>query len=128
MSNNLSQIRKPCLLLDLKKCRIRIHKSTLHLLGDPEYIQLLVNPKTPSIAVKRSSRLDRLSLHVRWNTIAQRQCFDFYSRYLLRSLQDLDCSMSDNKAYRLYGSVYTKENLAIFPIKNYINITTEETS
>ncbi len=32
------------LCIDLKKNRIRIHRQTLHLLGDPDYIQLLVNP------------------------------------------------------------------------------------
>ena len=36
---------KPVLCIDLKKNRIRIHKLTLHMLGDPEYIQLLVNPQ-----------------------------------------------------------------------------------
>ena len=41
---------KPVLCIDLKKNRIRIHKLTLHMLGDPEYIQLLVNPQDSMIA------------------------------------------------------------------------------
>lgn len=32
------------LLIDMKKYRIRIRKQTLHQLGDPSYIQLLINP------------------------------------------------------------------------------------
>ena len=40
MSNNTS---KPAILLDFKKDRIRIYKRTLHFIGDPAYILLLVN-------------------------------------------------------------------------------------
>ena len=47
---------KPVLCIDLKKNRIRIHKLTLHMLGDPEYIQLLVNPQDSMIAIKKSVR------------------------------------------------------------------------
>ena len=28
--------------IDLKKFRIRVHKESLHLIGDPKYIQFLV--------------------------------------------------------------------------------------
>ena len=44
---------KPVLCIDLKKNRIRIHKLTLHMLGDPEYIQLLVNPQNSMIAIRK---------------------------------------------------------------------------
>ena len=56
---------KPVLCIDLKKNRIRIHKLTLHMLGDPEYIQLLVNPKSSMIAVRKSVRRDYLAHRVR---------------------------------------------------------------
>ena len=56
MSNHPSS--QPILCIDLKKNRIRIHKLTLHMLGDPEYIQLLVNPDSHMIAVKKSVRQD----------------------------------------------------------------------
>lgn len=62
MSNHPSS--QPILCIDLKKNRIRIHKLTLHMLGDPEYIQLLVNPDSHMIAVKKSVRQDYLAHHV----------------------------------------------------------------
>ena len=52
---------KPILCIDLKKNRIRIHKQTLRLLGNPEYIQLLVNPDIHMIAIRRSVRQDYLA-------------------------------------------------------------------
>ena len=44
----MSDHNSPTVLLsvDIKKYRIRIHKATLHLLGDPPYIQLLINPSS----------------------------------------------------------------------------------
>ena len=41
------------LSVDLKKGRLRIHKAVLHSLGDPKYIQLLVNPEAMAVAVLR---------------------------------------------------------------------------
>ena len=38
--------------VDLKKYRIRIYKSMLRLLGDPPYIQLLVNPDNKCVAIR----------------------------------------------------------------------------
>ena len=52
---------------DLKKNRIRIHKLTLHMLGDPEYIQLLVNPQDSMIAIRKSVRKDYLAHRVRYS-------------------------------------------------------------
>ena len=40
--------------LDLKRNRIRIHKSTLKKLNDPKYIQFLINPEEMLIAFLRS--------------------------------------------------------------------------
>ncbi len=34
----------PLICIDFKKNRIRIHRNTLRQIGNPEYIQLLVNP------------------------------------------------------------------------------------
>ena len=48
---------KPTILVDLKKCRIRIHKSTLHSIGEPDHILLLVNPKERTLAILSSDNL-----------------------------------------------------------------------
>ena len=41
MSNSLSQAQ-PTLVIDCRSNRIRIHRKTLHMLGDPEYVQILI--------------------------------------------------------------------------------------
>ena len=122
MSSLQSQIMRPCLLIDLKKGRIRIHKSTLHLLGDPEYVQFLINPDDQALVVRKSSRRDFLSQHVRWRVIGGKQCCDFYSRFLLRALQDVHFDWKENRSYRIYGQLHTKESLALFSMKDSYDI------
>ena len=96
-SNPLQEVR-PSLLIDLKKNRIRIHKATLHLLGDPDYIQFLVNPENLSLVIRCSVKADSLALHIRWNLIGGKQCCDFYSYYLLKSLRDVNCGWEENRS------------------------------
>ena len=122
MNSNLSQDIRPSLLIDLKKNRIRIHKSTLHLLGDPDYIQFLVNPDSLSLVIRCSVKADCLAHHIRWNLIGGKQCCDFYSYFLLKSLRDVNCGWEENRSYRLYGQLHEKENLAMFHMKDTIDI------
>jgi len=37
--------------VDLKRYRFRIHKTTLHHLGDPKFIQILINPENLYITI-----------------------------------------------------------------------------
>ena len=120
-SNPLQEVR-PSLLIDMKKNRIRIHKATLHVLGDPDYIQFLVNPENLSLVIRCSVKADSLALHIRWNLIGGKQCCDIYSYFLLKSLRDVNCGWEENRSYRLYGHLHEKENLAMFSMKDTIDI------
>lgn len=56
-SRVVNVMRNECCLpaimsIDTKRGRIRIHKAVLHQLGDPQYIQLLVNPSDMVVAVR----------------------------------------------------------------------------
>ena len=118
MNNHPSS--QPILCIDLKKNRIRIHKHTLHMLGDPEYIQLLVNPDTHMIAVRKSVRQDYLAHHVRACYSDIRNSYELYSRELLQTLKQTNAELSNNKSYRIYGSINKKEGLASFSMQECI--------
>lgn len=105
---------KPVLCIDLKKNRIRIHKLTLHMLGDPEYIQLLVNPQDSMIAIRKSVRKDYLAHRVRYSKADSRYCYELYSTELLQALQHTGIHLEDNHSYRIYGALNPKECLASF--------------
>ena len=50
MSNCTNSL--PIICIDFKKSRFRIHKNTLRMLGNPDYIQLLVNPYKNMLAIR----------------------------------------------------------------------------
>lgn len=111
---------QPILCIDLKKNRIRIHKLTLHLLGDPEYIQLLVNPERQMIAIRKSIREDHLAHHVRHYHSDMKNCYELYSRELLHTLRKVNTDLSENSSYRIYGALNKKEGLANFSMNDCV--------
>lgn len=111
---------KPVLCIDLKKNRIRIHKLTLHMLGDPEYIQLLVNPQDSMIAIMKSVRKDYLAHRVRYSKADSRYCYELYSTELLQALRHTGIYLEDNRSYRIYGALNPKECLACFSMNECV--------
>lgn len=119
---NTQTQQQPILCIDLKKNRIRIHKLTLHLLGNPDYIQLLVNPATNSIAIQCCLRHDSLSHRVSLHELPDGTCCELYSTELLQTLREINAEWRDNCSYRLYGTVSRKNGVAWFAMKNIIPV------
>ena len=109
----------PLISVDMKKYRIRVHKATLHQLGDPPYVQLLINP-TKSIvavrAVKRSSSKDQTH-RVPKAILRSSNSFEIYSKYFIDKLNELVHDLSDGYCYHMAGSIVPSEKLAIFSFK-----------
>ena len=42
--------------IDFKRSRVRIYKESLHLIGDPKYIQLMVNVDQRLVAIRGIDR------------------------------------------------------------------------
>lgn len=99
MSKNL----KPGLSVNLKKYIIRIHKDTLHIIGDPEYILLLVNPEERTLAVLPSDRSDLKSHRISRYNLLNNKSFELYSTSLIKNLQLLGTKWSANKTYKMKG-------------------------
>ena len=114
----------PSVVIDLRKNLIRIHKQTLHLLGDPDFVQILVNPENHTIAIRSSSPTDYRSQRIRWKTIAGKQSCELYSKYLVESLQDAFRYLDHRQAYRITGRIFKQYNLAHFDIKESVCIGT----
>lgn len=95
-------INAPMIVIDSKNSRIRIHRSTLHLLGDPEYIQLLVNPERLMLAIL-SSQKQTTANAIRWDRMAEKQSCELYSKVLVRQLGSICPGWNRDGKYRLYG-------------------------
>ena len=113
---------KPAILIDLKKYRIRIHRNTLHLLGNPEYICLLVNPIDQIIAVCCGNKSDPLAHHINEKSLSNKNSYELYSTNLIQSLRDVCSFMKDNQTYRFYGEVNPIVKVAQFYMRDSVAV------
>ena len=100
---------QPILSIDLKKSLIRIHRNTLRLLGDPDYIQLLINPNSKMIAIKAGDKRDYLAHKVRKYRFETGYCKD-----LLQTMMTVDCGWEYGNIFRLYGQFNSKAGVIQF--------------
>lgn len=117
-------MRNECFLpatmsIDTKRGRIRIHKAVLHQLGDPRYIQLLVNPADMVVAVRCiDAPLFEDSVHIiSRNRVCPAFSYEIYSRLFVAKLSTLVTTMGTEYLYRISGKVILPQRMAIFDLK-----------
>lgn len=108
-----NDVSKPAILVDLKKSRIRIHKNTLHAIGNPDYVLLMVNPEERTLAVLGSDCSDPRAHKITLTAVNQKS-IELYSRSLVRNLRFLCSDWQANQSYRLYGEIISNEGVAQF--------------
>ncbi len=118
----MSESCAPSVLLsvDMKKNRIRIHKATLHKLGDPPYIQLLVNPTTMIVALKsvyRSSSKDQIHKISR-KKLESSNSIEIYSKSFIDKLNELIPDLNEGCCYHMMGNIVLSEKMAVFSLKS----------
>lgn len=104
--------------IDPKKCRIRIFKGTLHQLGDPDFIQFLVNPKAMCVAIRAVRDLipPMESHKIIKKTFASSNSVEVYSRPFVFGLCKLIGDLDTNSLYRISGAIIPSEDIAVFPL------------
>jgi hypothetical protein len=120
MNNQTTQ--QPIVCIDLKKNRIRVHKVTLHLLGDPDCIQLLVNPESGILAIRGTIPDDHLGLKIHKEMLTDGNCYEIHSKHLLQKLRTVREDWQNNCSYRIYGKCDPKARIAQFPMKDIVLI------
>lgn len=119
-------LNQPTMLIDLKRNRIRIHRHTLHLLGEPEYIQFLINPEKNAIAIKSCAQNDYRSERIRWTTMGTHHSCEFYSKFLVNELKKISAQWQPGEKYHFYGKYLEKENLVLFYMNKYTLLDNEK--
>ncbi len=107
------------IVVDLKKYRIRIHKQTLHAIGDPKLIQLLVNPEKRAVAI-RAVRHEVPADQV--HRIVQRRLqtensYEIYSRSFVLKLMQIIGGV-DEDTYRMSGIASVETGTAMFSLED----------
>ena len=103
------------LTLDMKKSRMRIHKQTLHLLNDPPYVYIWVNPKEKTIALCAGDEKRKDAIQINSNREAE-----VYSSGLFYELRRLNRDMQDDCSYRIEGKIIKDNTVAEFDVLNVI--------
>ncbi len=101
------------ILIDMKKCRIRIHKTTLKNMGKPDYIQLLVNPTTGSFVICPANGDEEQIHRIYWSKIVDNS-YELYSKYLIEKLNEVNINWNPEGSYRILGRILPKQNIAVF--------------
>ena len=127
----MSDHNSPTVLLsvDMKKYRIRIHKATLHLLGDPPYIQLLINPASSIVALKSVSRsTSKDQTHrVPKKTLRSSNSVEIYSKFFIDKLIEFVPDLIDGNCYHMTGTIIPSEKMAVFSFKTLRPFDEEDT-
>ncbi len=103
--------------LDMKKKRIRIHKSTLELLNRPDNIMILVNPEVYMIAICPALSGKKDSLKVIYNNNID--C-EYYSKNLMEQLSWLKSGIKHSYTYRIAGGLSDDGKIVVFDINNAV--------
>ena len=121
-------LRRLSIALDLKKNRIRIHKITLHRLGDPKRVQLLFNPEKRELLISCPSKSisESQDEKVYFDKPGTDGTYQLYSSELIKRIQGV-CPDLENKAlYYACGKYVPSINAAIFQMDDCIKDTRYE--
>ncbi len=114
--------------IDLKKFRIRIHKSTLRGLGEPKIVQLLFNPDRRALLIScpTKSISESQDEKVLFDKAGTDGTYQLYSRSLIKRMQKICPGLEDNCLYHVHGTYIKNMNAAFFSIDNCIRVEESE--
>lgn len=104
--------------LDIKRNRFRVHKATLKKLGDPKYIQFLINPEEMFIAILGTDKPLAGGTANKVNLIEMpNHSVEFYSNALLEGVINMIGLLDFRYSYRLAGEVDIANRVAYFSMR-----------
>ena len=113
----MANLMQTTIAVDCKKFRVRIHKVNLHTLGDPKFIQLLVNPKDRTVAIRKIEKaLSCDQAHKIDPNLSPNASYEIYSRAFVKKLCELGEGVDANSTYLLTGRVIKEHDIAVFPM------------
>lgn len=104
--------------IDLKRNRFRIHKATLSKMGNPRYIQFLINPEEMFLAILGSDKPLAGGTANRVNRVHMpNKSVEFYSTTLLAGVLEMIGLLDFRYSYRLTGEIDMANRVAYFSMK-----------
>ena len=101
--------------VDLEKNRIRIHKETLHQMGNPKYVQFLVNEEKRLFAIHHTNSPFCGSTH-KVGSVSSDTCVEIYSAPLCEKLVSAFDTLHTGNCYHLSGWIHPDDEVAVFSV------------
>ena len=117
---NESTCLSTCISVDIKKYRIRLHKAMLHLLENPPYVQLLVNPAERIVAIRAITKqaAGDQSHRINQKALSSDNSVEIYSRTFISKLCTVMPDLNEGNSYRINGEIILSEKIALFPLES----------
>lgn len=109
--NNIDVI--PKVVIDISKYRIRIHRTTIKALGNPERVLLLVNPTEKTMGIMPTENDDKKGHKIKYDGLS---C-EIYSTPLIGTISGLTKNFKFKHRYIIEGKIIATENLALFELE-----------
>ena len=106
--------------IDIKKARIRIFKTTIHALGDPKYIQLLVNPNNRTVAIRFVEKETSGDQAHKVKIVTGDSSYEIYSRAFISKLYQICGGLDPKYSYRMTGEIVPKQKMAVFSMDTIV--------
>ena len=106
------------LAIDLKKNRLRVHRTALKQLGSPAYVQLLVSPRDNAIIIMGCEKHlpGGQEIKVIFDKPGPAGTFDIYSKELISRLKKQFSGLDRKGLYRLNGYYQDEDRYVCFPL------------
>lgn len=108
---------KPMILVDMAKNRIRIHRTALDALQNPEYILLVVNPAEKTLGILPSKLGEPGAHRVKTPSFLGKNCCELYSASLTRQLREVCRDWLPTGKYLMEGAQIPDERILCFPMQ-----------
>ena len=126
MSSNESQCIR--MSIDLKKFRFRVHRGTLHALGDPARVQLMFDPGKKALMLIAPS--DKAVFGQEEKVVFDKHghdgCFELYSMSLIQKIQGIFPDLEDQTTYGLNWKLIPSLHAVYFPLSSLSRIESNE--
>ena len=112
------------LSIDLKKPRLRIHKTALKLLGFPAFVQLLISPKDNAIIIMGCEEHvpGGQEIRVVFDKPNMTGTFDIYSKELVSLIKKQFAGLDEMGLYRLSGTFRPEDGYICFPLSTLSHV------
>ena len=119
-----SPIVPATIVVDLKKYRIRIHKSTLRRLGEPQRVQLLFNPEKRALLISCPSKSISQSQDekVYFDKPGSDGTYQLYSYELIKRIQNVCPELESHELYYICGKYVPSMNAAYFAMDDCVRV------